>query len=58
MSRKYGIGESEAVGNDNTIAAEDLDISTMDELTEVFGATDADEDSDAEEDDDDRAGVL
>jgi hypothetical protein len=58
MSRKYRIGESEPVGNDNPIAAEDLSVSTMEELTEVYGATDAEEDSDDEEDDDDRAGVL
>jgi len=55
MGRKYTTGESEAIGNDRTMAAEDLDISTMDELTELLG--DAEESGD-EEDDDDRAGVL
>jgi hypothetical protein len=58
MGPKYTTGDSEAIGNDRTMAAEDLDISTMDELAEVLGDFDAEEDSDDEEDDDDRAGVL
>jgi hypothetical protein len=58
MGRKYTTGESDAIGDVRTMAAEDLDISTMDELVEVLGDFDAEEDSDDEEDDDDRAGVL